>query len=152
MRLKGCGRNREKKPLGRKTYPRKSIHTEISPLRFASVEMTKGRATLPEREVAGQKAFFITLSGTQAHEYSVEKHFQERFAELQIPPLRYPGFPVEIGGVGALHAPFLRRKAHTLHCLVMGGRKSGFALVGMTKVRATPPRTAVAGQKRFLSP
>jgi hypothetical protein len=25
-----------------KTFPRRSIHTEISPLRFASVEMTKG--------------------------------------------------------------------------------------------------------------
>jgi len=27
-----------------KTFPRKSIHTEISQLRCASVEMTKGRA------------------------------------------------------------------------------------------------------------
>jgi hypothetical protein len=25
---------------------------------------------------------------------------------LQIPPLRYPGFPVEVGGVGELHAAF----------------------------------------------
>jgi hypothetical protein len=24
--------------------------------------------------------------------------------KLQIPPLRYPGFPVELGGVGELHA------------------------------------------------
>ena len=24
----------------------------------------------------------------------------------QIPPLRYPGFPVEVGGVGELHAAF----------------------------------------------
>jgi hypothetical protein len=38
-----------------KTFPRKSIHTEISPLRFASVEMTKERGALPEREVAEQK-------------------------------------------------------------------------------------------------
>jgi hypothetical protein len=51
----------EKKPQvaplqspGRKTFPRESIHTEISPLRFASVEMTKGRAALPERELAEQ--------------------------------------------------------------------------------------------------
>jgi hypothetical protein len=41
-----------------KTYPRKSIHTEISPLRCASVEMTKGRAALPERVVAEQVAVF----------------------------------------------------------------------------------------------
>jgi hypothetical protein len=32
--------------LARKTFPRKSIHTEISPLRFAPVEMTKGRAVM----------------------------------------------------------------------------------------------------------
>jgi hypothetical protein len=38
-----------------KTFPRKSLHTEISPLRYASVEMTKGRAALPERVVAEQR-------------------------------------------------------------------------------------------------
>jgi hypothetical protein len=32
---------------GRKTFPRGSINTEISPLRCASVEMTKGTAALP---------------------------------------------------------------------------------------------------------
>ena len=33
----------------------------------------------------------------------------------QVPPLRYPGFPVELGGVGELHAAFLtesRTRAH----------------------------------------
>ena len=46
--------------------------------------------------------------------------FQEWSAEPQIPPrhagtgrLRSPGFPVEIGGVVRLHAPFLTREAHT---------------------------------------
>jgi hypothetical protein len=39
----------------KKTIPRKSIHTEISPLRCTSVEMTKGRAVLPGRIVAEQK-------------------------------------------------------------------------------------------------
>jgi hypothetical protein len=29
-----------------KTFPRKSIHTEISPLRCAPVEMTKGRVVM----------------------------------------------------------------------------------------------------------
>jgi hypothetical protein len=71
---------------GRKTSPRKSIHTEISPLRFASVEMTKGRGALPEREVAGQKAFFITLGGPQGHEYSVEKHFPQGLKPTVLPP------------------------------------------------------------------
>jgi hypothetical protein len=42
--------------------------------------------------------------------------FQEWSAEPQIPRLRSPGFPVEIGGVGELHAPFLTRKAHTQPC------------------------------------
>ena len=27
--------------------------------------------------------------------------------EQQVPPLRYPVFPVEVGGVGELHAAFL---------------------------------------------
>jgi hypothetical protein len=36
----------------------------------------------------GQKAFFITLGGPKAHDSSVEKHFQEGSAELQIPRLR----------------------------------------------------------------
>jgi hypothetical protein len=36
----------------RKTFPRRGIHTEISPLRCAPVEMTKERAALPGREVA----------------------------------------------------------------------------------------------------
>jgi hypothetical protein len=35
----------------------------------------------------GQKAFFITLGGPKAHDTSVEKHFHERPAELQIPRL-----------------------------------------------------------------
>jgi hypothetical protein len=51
--------------------------------------------------------------------------FQEWSAEPQIPRLRSPGFPVEIGGVGELHAPFLRRKAHTQPCPAQRGRKSG---------------------------
>ena len=50
----------------------------------------------------------------------------------QIPPLRYPGFPVGLDGVGGLHAPFLKRKAHTWLCLALRDRKSGFAPVGMT--------------------
>jgi hypothetical protein len=43
---------------------------------------------------------------TILHSLLCEKHFQERSAELQIPPLRYLGFPVELGGVVALYAPF----------------------------------------------
>jgi hypothetical protein len=63
---------------------------------------------------------------------TVEKHFHERSAELQIPPLRYPGFPVELGGADGLHAPFPYRKAHTRSFLALRGRKSGYASVGMT--------------------
>ena len=43
-----------------------------------------------------------------------------------------PGFPVDPDGVGALHAPFPYRKAHTRPCPVQRGRKSGYAPVGMT--------------------
>src|ERR1700729_2819304 len=42
--------------------------------------MTKGRAALPARVVAGQ-TFFITVGGPKAHDFSVEKHFQERTAD-----------------------------------------------------------------------
>jgi hypothetical protein len=55
----GCkarlGKKTARPSAARKTFPRKNIHTEISPLRFASVEMTKGRAVLPESVVAEQK-------------------------------------------------------------------------------------------------
>jgi hypothetical protein len=43
--------------FARKTFPRKSIHTEISPLRCASVEMTKGRAVLSWMAVADESRF-----------------------------------------------------------------------------------------------
>ena len=77
--------------------------------------------------------------------------------KLQIPPLRYPGFPVEVGGVGKHHAPFLRRKAHTRSCPVLRGRKSGYAPVprhagtgGMTKRGvATTFRFVYGGVGRF---
>jgi hypothetical protein len=32
--------------LGRKTFPGRGVNTEISPLRFAPVEMTKGKGTV----------------------------------------------------------------------------------------------------------
>jgi hypothetical protein len=41
------------------------------------------------------------------------------------PSASLPGFPVEIGGVGELHAPFLTRKAHTQPCPAQRGRNSG---------------------------
>jgi hypothetical protein len=41
---------------------------QISPLRCASVEMTKGRAALPGRVVAEQTPFFIALGGPKAHD------------------------------------------------------------------------------------
>jgi hypothetical protein len=67
---------------GRKRKP------QISPLRYAPVEMTN----LWWDEIL---------------------RFHESSVELQIPWLRSPGFPVELGGVDGPHAPFLKRKAHT---------------------------------------
>jgi hypothetical protein len=68
-----------------------------------------------------------------------KKHFQDGSAELQIPPLRSPGFPVDVNGAVELHAPFPYRKAHTRPCPALRGRKSGYASVGMTKGRAALP-------------
>jgi hypothetical protein len=55
---------------GRKTFPRRSINTEISPLRCASVEMTKGRVTLPREAVAGPR--FSSPCGIKPMTSSVE--------------------------------------------------------------------------------
>jgi hypothetical protein len=40
--------------------------TQISPLRCALVEMTKGRAVLPERVVTEREPFYIALDGPTA--------------------------------------------------------------------------------------
>ena len=90
-----------------KHFQERSAELQIPRLRFASLGMTKGSVALPLTVVAG--------GVTQ-----------------QVPPLRYPGFPVDLGGVGRSHAPFLKRKAHTRLCPVLRGRKSGYAPVGMT--------------------
>ncbi len=55
--------------------------------------------------------------------------------KLQIPPLRYPGFPVEVDGVGKPHAAFLTESRTRGHWRVQRSRKSGFAPVGMTNLR-----------------
>jgi hypothetical protein len=44
--------------LCRKTFPRMSIHTEISPLRFASVEMTKERGGASSGEKLLNRSLF----------------------------------------------------------------------------------------------
>src|ERR1700679_382425 len=80
----------------------------------APVGMTKGTVELPFR--------FVTADDQQ-----------------QVPPLRSPRFPVELGGVGVLHAPFPYGKAHTRPRPVQCGRKSGYAPVGMTKGRVALP-------------
>ena len=43
---------------------------QISPLRCAPVEMTKGRAALPLSVVAEQDPLFIALGGPKAHDFS----------------------------------------------------------------------------------
>jgi hypothetical protein len=54
---------------------------------------------------------------------SVEKHFQERSAELQIPQL--PGFPVDGWCDQRTSCGFPQRKPHTWPSLVLRSRKSG---------------------------
>jgi hypothetical protein len=51
-----------------KHFQEGTAEPQISPLRCASVEMTKGRAALPGRVVAEQKPFFIALGGPKAHD------------------------------------------------------------------------------------
>jgi hypothetical protein len=56
--------------------------------------------------------------------------------KLQVPPLRYPGFPAAPGGVGDLHAAFLTESRTRGRWLVPLSRKSRYAPVGMTKFGA----------------
>jgi hypothetical protein len=53
--------------LCRKTFPGK-VRETADP--SAALGMTKERAKAPWRAVAGQRAFFITLGGPQAHDHS----------------------------------------------------------------------------------
>jgi hypothetical protein len=46
-----------------------------------------------------------------------------------------PGFPVELGGVGKLHAAFLTESRTRGRWRAQRNRKSGFAPVGMTNLR-----------------
>jgi len=74
-------------PSVEKHFQERAAEPQISPQRYASVEMTKGRAVLPGRVVAEQEPFFITLGGPKAHDPSVEKHSEER-ASLHFAALR----------------------------------------------------------------
>jgi hypothetical protein len=65
-----------------KHFQETTAKPQISPLRCAPVEMTKGRAALPQTVVAEQDPFFIALGGPKAHDSSVEKHSQGRTADL----------------------------------------------------------------------
>jgi hypothetical protein len=59
-------------PLGRKTFPGRGINTEISPLRYASVEMTKERAALPWRAASDRRRFSSLWVGRRAMTPQVE--------------------------------------------------------------------------------
>src|ERR1700678_1872592 len=54
-------------------------------------------------------------------------------SKLQVPPLRYPGFPVEFGGANQVRAPFFKERRIRGTVWVQRNRKSGYAPVGMTR-------------------
>jgi hypothetical protein len=88
----------------------------------------------PERSAAEGPA--VSLSGTAKAPWADRLRVPFRHErKLQIPPLRYPGFPVEVGDVGKPHAAFFTESPHTWPRPVLRGRKSGFASVGMTNLR-----------------
>jgi hypothetical protein len=70
--IQGCGFADLSTALrsGEKHSQERDAGPQISPLRCAPVEMTKGRAALPLSVVAEQKLFFITLGGPKAHDFS----------------------------------------------------------------------------------
>jgi len=46
----------------------RDVHSALNLPQASRLGMTKGKAALPWRAVAGLKEFFITLSGPQAHD------------------------------------------------------------------------------------
>ena len=82
-------RNMRPKSIARsKNISTKGPRNRRSLRRFACRD-DKGEGDGSIKSRCWTEAFFITLGGPQAHDYSVEKHFHERSAELQIPPLRF---------------------------------------------------------------
>src|SRR6202020_643411 len=82
-------------PCGKHISKKRSLKTQISPIRCAPVEMTKGRATLPATVVAVQEPFFIALGGLKAHDSSGRKTLPRKGPLTpQISPLRCA--PVEM--------------------------------------------------------
>src|ERR1700678_4302780 len=131
--LCGCSGNEPQVPLFgtlcRKTFPRESIHTEISPLRYAPVEMTKGRVALPGRAVAGLK-----------HPMSESIH-------TEISPLRYAPVEMTKGKValpGRTVAGLKHPMSESIHTEISPLR---CAPVEMTKGKVALPGRAVAGLK-----
>jgi hypothetical protein len=56
----------------------------------------------------------VTRSDVPAGESgALPKGLPGKGVHTEISPLRYPGFPLEVGGVGELHAAFFRGKPHT---------------------------------------
>jgi hypothetical protein len=98
----------------KKHFQEGTAEPQISPLRFASVEMTKGRAGalledwLPEElQIAPPRFASVEMTKGRA-ELFLKTGCRE---ELQIAPLRSPGFPVDIRGLDLHHAVFLRKTA-----------------------------------------
>jgi len=71
--VRGSGFSNPRERSVEKHSQERTAEPQISPLRCASVEMTKGRAVLPSTVVAEQEPFFITLGGPKAHAPPVYK-------------------------------------------------------------------------------
>jgi hypothetical protein len=71
--------------LCRKTFPG-VVRRTADP--SASARDDKGEGGASVESGCGSEGVFVTLGGPQGHDNSVEKHFQEWSAELQIPRLR----------------------------------------------------------------
>jgi hypothetical protein len=61
----------------------------------------------------GSRGFYASRDGRSGgesfHEVKIEKHFHEKFAELQIPPLRYASVPRQAGTGGMTHLLSVRK-------------------------------------------
>ena len=73
-------------------------------LRSKAVDLSAVVVDLSPWSFGPPKGMTLLQQGADCYATLGEKHFHGRSAELQIPPLRYPGFPVEVDGVDEVHA------------------------------------------------
>jgi hypothetical protein len=137
-----CGFNNHASAIEHFSGYARSANSNSIPLHSCQGAPPPNLSSRPERSVAEGPA--VCVNGeTEPGGNPSTAHSLGPKVKPQVPPLRYPGFPVEVGGVGGLHAAFLTESRTRRRWGVLRSRKSGYAPVGMTRGRAALTLAAV---------